>query len=134
MNAPVDAAQARVTWPLHASAIAGGVSIVLGAAVLYAMWFSVVSVVMPVPGLPPILPHTAEWFVLLGTSLLLLRPARCSATRRRVAQALAFVVFVFAGSGLAEYAFNVRLPFDRGLSVLPFNAATALSMGRSAPG
>jgi PAS domain S-box-containing protein len=134
MIATVDARHHRVTWPMHASAIAGGVSMLLGATVLCAMWFDVVLLVQPIPGLPSMLPRTAEWFVLLGASLLLVRPPHCSATRRRVGQAFALIVFVFAESALAKYSFGFGLPFDRGLSNLPWNAATAVSAGKIDPG
>ena len=135
MNDSVDAGEARATWPLRVSAIAGTASVSLGAVVLYAMWFGIVRLVQPVSGLPAMLPHTAEWFILLGVCLLMLRPSQPGMTRRRVAQALALVVLVFAGSALAEYVFGVSLPFARGAANdLPWNAATAMSTGRSAPG
>ena len=134
MDATVDAGQARVTWPLHTSAIAGVVSVVLGATVIAAMWLRVLPFVQPVAGLPAMLPHTAEWFILLGAALLLLRLPQPGELRRRIAQAFSLIVLVIAGSALVEYVLGVSLPFERSLADVPLNAAAAMSTGRSAPG
>src|SRR5262249_43254898 len=52
MDVTQDAGQARVTWPLHTSTIAGVFSVVLGATVLAGMWLHVWPLVRPLPNLP----------------------------------------------------------------------------------
>jgi PAS domain S-box-containing protein len=119
---------------LHTSAIAGVAVVSLGAIVLAAMWLRMMPLVQPLPGLPAMLPHTAEWFILVGTSLLLLRAPHPGMLRRHVAQAFSTIVLVFAGATLAEYAFGLRLPFEHGLFGIPTNFAAATLPERSAPG
>jgi PAS domain S-box-containing protein len=134
MDVTLNAAQARVTWPLRISAIAGAVSVSLGVIVLAAMWLRLVRLVQPIPGLPAMLPHSAEWFILLGASMLLLRARTSGLLRRHVGQAFSFVVLMFAGATLVEYAFGVTLPFEHGLLGVPLNVAAATLPERSAPG
>jgi len=133
MDVTQDAGQARVTWPLHTSTIAGVFSVVLGATVLAGMWLHVWPLVRPLPNLPAMMAHTAEWFILLGASLLLLRTPNSGMLRRRVAQAFSLIVLIFSGASVAVYAFGVSAPFVRGLAHVPVNGATAISTGH-APG
>src|SRR5215471_8972201 len=134
MDVSANAGLARVRWPLRTSAIAGVAAVSLGAIVLAAMWLRMMPLVQPIPGLPAMLPHTAEWFILVGTSLLMLRAPHPGMLRRHVAQAFSIIVLVFAGATLAEYAFGLRLPFEHGLFGVPTNVAAATLPERSAPG
>ena len=133
MDAALTGPQARVMWPMRTSAIAGVASVSLGATVLAAMWLRIVRLVQPIPGLPAMLPHTAEWFILLGVSMLLLRTPQSGPLRRHVARAFSFIVLTFAAATLVEYAFGVNLPFEHGLLGVPLNVAAATLPERSAP-
>ena len=61
------------TWPPKVSAIAGALSVSIGAAVLAGWWLGFSWIVRPIPGSPAMVPNTALSFVLLGVSLLLQR-------------------------------------------------------------
>jgi len=108
----------------------------LGAAVLLAVCLRMSRLVQPVPDLPAMLPHTAEWFVLLGASLLLMRGAQPGVRRKSVAYVLSMVVLLMAATTLAEYAFGVslRLEIDRKFFDAPMHVTTGILPMPSPPG
>ena len=69
----LNAGQPEAQWPLRASGIGGAFALFVGAVVLMGWWLGVSRLVQPIPWLPGMVPNTAAAFVLLGTSLLLLR-------------------------------------------------------------
>src|SRR5262245_45566010 len=102
----LNAAQRQGGWPLQVSAVSGALSQLFGFTVLAGWWFGVARIVQPIPGLPAMAPSTAEWSILLGTSLLLLRPSNIRVLWRRLAQVCALVVVVLATTTLADYAWS----------------------------
>jgi PAS domain S-box-containing protein len=131
--------QANPTQPqprgvLNVSGLAGAFALLMGTAVLAGGWLGVTRIVQPIPSLPAMAPNTAAWFVLLGTSTLLLRRREISWARRWSAQALALLVTCHAGATLAEHLSGQDLGVAHILLTRQWHIDTALAPIRSAPG
>jgi PAS domain S-box-containing protein len=129
----LNAGQPEARWPLRASSIGGAFSLLVGATVLMGWWLDVSWLVQPMRWLPGMVPNTAAAFVLLGTSLLLMRQHLAPASRRRAAAACAAVVVIVAAITLAEYIWNWNLELDQALFRVARNIGTGYPPGRGAP-
>jgi PAS domain S-box-containing protein len=135
MAAPLPAvASPAEKWLLRASAIGAAVSLIVGAAVLTGWWLDVPRLVRPIPSLPGMVPNSAEWFVLLATSLFLLRRQPVSVTRRGVSAVCALAVVALAAATLAEYIWNLGLGVDQAFFHTALNVGSGFPPGRCAPG
>jgi PAS domain S-box-containing protein len=130
----VEAAQTPVRWPLQFSGIVAAFAVLLGAVVLIGWWFGILRVVRPIPGLPGMVPNTAVYAILLGTSLLVLRRPPIPAAHRSVADVSAFVVIGLAAGTLVESLSARNLWFDHIFFIFGTPVQAGFPPGRSAPG
>ena len=122
-----DTAQPLPLCVPRVSQLAGTFSLILGTCVLAGWWFGVTRVAQPIPALPAMVPNTAVWFVLLGTSALLLRSRNIAWPRLWLAKALVLVVIWHSGTTLAEHLLSHDLGVDEIL--IPIRAQRARSRG-----
>ena len=120
----VDTAQPLSLCVPKVSQLAGTFSLLLGTSVLAGFWFGVTRIAQPIPVLPEMMPNTAVWLVLLGSSALLLGSRNISWPRLWLAKALVLVVILHSGTTLAEHLLSHDLGVDEIL----------IPSGRSAPG
>ncbi len=130
----MDTVQPQGQWIRKAGGFAGAISLLLGMVVLAGWWGGVTRIVQPARQLPGMVPNTATWFVLLGSSLLLLRSRHVRSPGLWLARAFALVVIVFGGATLAEHLFHLDLWVDQIAIRVPLDAGTGFPPGRSAPG
>jgi PAS domain S-box-containing protein len=126
--------QPQGQWIRKAGGFAGAISLVLGTVVLAGWCWGVARIVQPVRPLPGMVPNTAVWFVLLGSSLLLLRSRHLRSPGLWLARAFVLAVIFFGGATLAEHLFHLDLGVDQIAMRVPLDAGTGFPPGRSAPG
>jgi PAS domain S-box-containing protein len=131
---PSNSAQQRQTWPEHVGAVAALAAQLLGLVVFAGWWLGIARVVQPIPGMPEMVQDTALCFVLLGTSLLLLRRSYTRRPWRRLAQIFALVAVAIAILTLIEYAVGVDFGIDRTYVSSPLQAAPGFPVTRSGLG
>ena len=129
-----NSAQQRQTWPEHVGAVAAIAAQLLGLVVLAGWWLGIARVVQPIPGMPEMVQDTALYFVLLGTSLLLLRRPHTRRRWPRLAQIFALVAVALATLTLIQYAVGVDLGIDRTYVSSPLQAAAGFPVARSGLG
>jgi PAS domain S-box-containing protein len=118
-------------WPQRVTVFAATLPLIFGATALAGWWLGVPQFVQPLPWLPGMVPNTALWSILLGTSVLLARRSRTSTTRRLAAAACAVVVLLMAAITLAEHMWHQDLWIDRMLIDVHWDVGSGFT-GRSA--
>jgi hypothetical protein len=119
----VNSAQQQRTWPGRAATGAAIFAQLLGLVVFAAWWLGIARVVQPIPGSPEMVQNAALCFVLLGTSLLLLRAWHTRPLWQWLAQIFALFALTLATMTLIEYATDLDLGIDGAFLTSPLQDA-----------